>query len=485
MSGRGQAPSTSIDARSGPIADREKSTMNSVEHSRKSVSAFLRGFWNRMATSSVFQRLAGGVAWSVFGTGCSKVLTLVAFILVARSLGEKAYGEFGFVRQTALMFLSFSAAGVGAAATKYIAELLPTDGKRVGRIIGLSYLFTFCTAIVMSGVLYVGAPWLCETWLKKPQIVTEMRIGAVLLFIQTMMATQVGVISGFQDFRGLAVASFISGLFVIPGCVMGARFGGSPGALLGLVVCGGLNFAVQSAVIFRSTKKHRLRYDFSGAFRETGILWRYNLPTLLGNLVFAAAYWYCQTILIVSSSSTADVAIAYAALDIHVMIQYFPVLAGSVFLPLLSQHSAVASTYRKIVRLYFTATLAFTLLSILPVIWFSRGILSLYGSSFVEGSATLVMICLFLLPHLLNNVFKVIFQSRGDQWRTFFYLIVFAWVAVCVCQILVGMNWGSFGLAVGLFAGATAQLAVQMCYWVTTPSRKVLSSTPVPTVNHV
>jgi len=436
--------------------------MNSFECSRKSASTFLRSLRNRMATSSVFRRLVGGVAWSVLGTGSSKVLTFVAFILVARSLGEKAYGEFGFVRQTALMFLSFSAAGVGTAATKYIAELLSTDGKRVGRIIGLSYLFTFCTAMVISGVLYVAAPWLCEAWLKKPQIVTEMRIGAVLLFIQTMVATQVGVISGFQNFRGLAVASFISGLFVIPGCVLGVRLGGTCGALLGLLVCGGLNFVVQSAVIFRSTRKHRLRYDFFGAFRERGILWRYNLPTLLSNLVFIVAYWYCQTILIASPTSAADVGIAYAALDIHVMIQYFPLLAGSVFLPVLSQCSA--STYWKTVRLYLAATLAFTLLSILPVIVFSRSILSLFGSPFMAGVPTLIMICLFLIPYLLNNVFRVVLQSRGDQWRTFLFQAIFAWVAVCVCQILVGMNWGSLGFAVGLFAGAMVQLVVQSCH---------------------
>jgi O-antigen/teichoic acid export membrane protein len=125
--------------------------------------------------SPIGKRLVSGTFWSVVGNGFGKVFTFIAMILVARILGKEAFGDFGLVRSTASMFITFSSFGMGLTATKYIAEMLHSDKVRVGRIIGLNYLLSFFVSLIIAAIFYLCIPRICEVILKSPDIVNEMR----------------------------------------------------------------------------------------------------------------------------------------------------------------------------------------------------------------------------------------------------------------------------------------------------------------------
>jgi O-antigen/teichoic acid export membrane protein len=77
-------------------------------------------------------------------------------------LRKETFGDFGLVQSTVADFATFSGFGIGATATKYIAELVHTDKLRTGRIIGLNYLFTFFSSAIVAIVFYFSVPWICE-----------------------------------------------------------------------------------------------------------------------------------------------------------------------------------------------------------------------------------------------------------------------------------------------------------------------------------
>jgi O-antigen/teichoic acid export membrane protein len=110
---------------------------------------------NRVQQSPIGKRLVSGTFWSVIGNGITKICTLIVTIAVANILGSQLFGEFGLVQSTANLFVEMLNAGIGLAATKYIAEFLFIDKQKTGRIISLSYILTLLFVLICGVVLFV------------------------------------------------------------------------------------------------------------------------------------------------------------------------------------------------------------------------------------------------------------------------------------------------------------------------------------------
>ena len=96
---------------------------------------FLDGFWTRLESSPLGERLLRGSFWSLLGTFASRALGLAAAILAARILGKAVYGELGIIQSTVGMLGTFAGFGMGTTATKYVAELRYKDPAQAGKII--------------------------------------------------------------------------------------------------------------------------------------------------------------------------------------------------------------------------------------------------------------------------------------------------------------------------------------------------------------
>ena len=57
-----------------------------------------RQYLDRVQLSPIAARLLHGSLWSVMGSGLSRILALVAALLVARIVGKASYGELGVVQ---------------------------------------------------------------------------------------------------------------------------------------------------------------------------------------------------------------------------------------------------------------------------------------------------------------------------------------------------------------------------------------------------
>ena len=86
--------------------------------------------------------LAKGVFWSVIGSIISRGVLFMAWILMARILGKEAYGEYGLIRNTVLMFATFAGFGMGITGMKFIAQYIDIDRSKAGRIASLTLSFS-------------------------------------------------------------------------------------------------------------------------------------------------------------------------------------------------------------------------------------------------------------------------------------------------------------------------------------------------------
>ena len=113
------------------------------------------------------------------------------------------------------MFGIFAGLGLGLTTTKYVAELRATDSDRAGRIIGLPQPCAISGGLIALGLI-LFAPFLAVSILHAPHLVTELRIGSLLLFLNALNGVQTGTLAGFEAFKLIAKANLWQGLLTFP-----------------------------------------------------------------------------------------------------------------------------------------------------------------------------------------------------------------------------------------------------------------------------
>jgi O-antigen/teichoic acid export membrane protein len=417
---------------------------------------------NHIQQSPIGKRIVSGTFWSVIGSVLGKGLTLFSTILVARILEVKYYGEFEVICLTATMFIAFAGFGMGATSAKYISEYLVTDKKRVGRIIGLNYLFTIFIAGLLSLFFYWSCPLLSEYLVKKPEITENLRFGSVLLFLMAFMGSQVGMITGFQDFRGLAFTDTIVGFVRVPLLVFCAYFYGLFGALIAFAVSLMINLILNSHVIYNNVKKHEIQYSFRESYQEFPVLWKFSLPAALGGMISIPAFWFCGMLLVRQENGLMEYGIFIAAQKLCTMLMFIPGILVQVIVPMLSETNALndEKLFRKITLLNLTINLVSTIMIAIPLSLLSKQIMGLYGQEFVAGAGILIVYCIASLLMAPDWIVSQVLTSRGKMWSMLFLNALWGITLISVSYFLLTLNFGGTALPLALFTAYFVRLCV-------------------------
>jgi O-antigen/teichoic acid export membrane protein len=380
-------------------------------------------------------------------------------ILVARILGKEAFGEFGLIRSTASMFVTFSSFGMGLTATKYIAELLHSDKERVGRIIGLNYLLSFFFAFVVATIFYFSIPQICATLVKAPNLVNEMRWGALLLFLSTFISTQFGIMSGFQDFKGQASVIVIVGLLGIPVYFAGAKFSGLHGAVVALLFVALTNVVVNSIFIFRNVKKNKLRYYFFDSYKELPILWKFSLPTVMCGTIASCGVWICQMMQRSQPDGAGELGIYYALMIFYSIAAFFPSIVNNIMLPMASETQGKQNLQRlrKIIFMQLGLNVVVVLVTLLPIMLFPQKIMNCFGNDFIVSNEIIFLFGEYCLFCVLAGTIYTIMASVGFAWLNF-VMIIFGTTAMLSVAYWSIPSCGSLGLFLALLTDVVVRL---------------------------
>ena len=425
----------------------------------------LRPLLDRVKGSPLARRITAGAFWVMFGSVFAKGFGFLATILTARILEVKTFGEFELIRSTANMFLVFMAYGAGTTATKYISEYLATDKERTERIISLNYLFTIIAGGLVTLTFYLLSPFLCKYIVNAPHLVREMQFGAVLLILVTFINMQSGILAGFQDFRGLAWTETITGFFKVPLYVGGAYFWGLHGVLVTFGISLILTVLLNTRVIYSNTRKHNIRNSFRGAYLELPVLWKFSLPSTLAGIIALPTIWVCGALL-VRHNGLAEFGVYNAALQIQVLLMYFPTLLLKVMLPLMSEVHGLKnrSRFKKLVVANVAINTGVTGLVALPLCLFSTQIMGLYGSGFAAGGNIVIVFCLVAIAAGPDWVLSQVLTSQGRMWSVFGLNVVWMVALITTTILFLSLHYGGVSIALGLLAANLARMTVAAAF---------------------
>jgi O-antigen/teichoic acid export membrane protein len=425
-----------------------------------------RPILNRVQHSPIGKRIVSGTFWSVIGNGFGKTFTFVAMIFVIRILGKEVFGEFGLIRSTATTFVVFSNFGMGLTATKYIAELLHTDKERVGRIISLTYVSTFFTSLIVAIAFYFAVPWFYESQLNTPHLAEVMRLGAVLLFLSTFMGTQISVMTGFRDFRGLAITTGFIGILSLPIYVLGAGWYGIYGIMISVILCAVFNILMNSMFIYRNIKKYQLHYDFIKAYKEYPILWNSNLPIVICNILYVGMIWLVQIMLRLQHNGTIELGEYYAAQNIQIAFCFLPTLITTVFFPNLCEIGGTRQNrwYWNVVKKGLILQAAISLLILLPLFLFPNFLMRLNGDEFIGRGFILFAVGIWGWLCILCSTGWCVIVDQQKVWFTVLVLIIEAIIVLTLSYLLLEIQWGNIGIVTALIVGRIINLISIICY---------------------
>jgi O-antigen/teichoic acid export membrane protein len=406
--------------------------------------------WGRIEASEIGYRMARGAFWSIGGALISRGLMLVASILVARILGLEVFGEYGIIRTTVNMFLVFAGFGLGLTATKYVAEFRDTDPARSGRIMAISGLFAAFTGALVAVGLFVFAPWVAANTINAPHLVVELRIGALILFLNALNGAQTGALAGLEAFKAIAKVNLWVGLASFPLLVGGAYLGGLRGVVLALGANILINWLLNHLALRRESTRYKVPFSYKGCFIEWPILWRFSLPAALAGVMVSPVLWVCNAMLVNQPGGYGQMGLFNAASQWHLAILVVPGVLSQIVLPLLSNLNGEnkQAMYRKVLKYNALINGGIALAVAIPIALLSPVIMRSYGTGFEEGALVLVLLSMSSVLMAVNAVIGQSLASKNKMWIGLLFNVLWGVIILFSSLIAIRQGYGAIGLAV-------------------------------------
>ena len=420
----------------------------------KSVQEFLE----RLAASPLAVRLIHGSLWSFGGSLASRVFALLSAVLVARMLGKATYGQLGIMQSTIGMFGALAGFGMGTAASKFVAEFRHTDPARAGRVIALSSVVSWMSGIMLAAALFVLAPWLADGALASPSLAPYIRLSALLLLLNTVNGAQLGVLCGFEAFRGVSWINGLIGLLGLPLVVVGALLFELWGVVWGLILAQAAGCLASVRTRNRETARLQIPIpSWSKTASELPLVWQFALPATLGCLLVNPVNWACTAMLAVQPNGWEHVGALNAANQWFGALLWFPYLIAQSVMPVLSERIGVNDNARsaKVVIASVKITAAMTLPLVILGSLFSKYIMGAYGTEFVADWPTLVVSLVTCVVVAVQVPVGNLVAASGRMWDGFGMNPL--WALVFLVATWYALDWGVLGLVSARLVAYVAQ----------------------------
>ena len=403
--------------------------------------------WDRIEESNIGSRIANGAFWSLTGSFISQGLMLFASVIVARILGKTEYGELGMIRSTVNMFTVFAGFGLGVTATKYVAEFYKKDKVRTGKIIGLSTLFAGSMGAIIALFLLLGAPIIAAKTINAPQLVPEIRWGALMLFFSALNGAQTGALVGYEAFKLIAKINLITGLTGLPIQIALTLIFGLEGSVVGF----GLNFLILWVLNIIAVRKVSglagVVINYKGAWSEWPLLYKFSLPALLSGVLVTPVIWGCNAMLVNRPHGYEEMALFDAANQWRNIILFIPAALSQIVLPLLSGSVNNQYLFNRILKINVAINFTVSLLMALCISLLSVFIMKFYGAGFAEGKSVLIIMTFSTVLISINNVIGQAIAGKGRMWFGFFLNSIWGILLLSFTHFFLNRGFGAKGLA--------------------------------------
>jgi len=411
------------------------------------VPAFVRRMAARIESSPLAYRLAHGVFWSFAGTALARTLALAASVVTARLLGKQGYGEFGVVNSTLLTLQTFASVGLGATATRYVAELRAKDPERAARILALSAIVSAASGLLGMALLWAFSDSIAIHMLNAPPLAGLLRIAAVGLVFTTLNGAQVGALAGFEAFRTLTWLNMWSGLLGVPLAVAGVWFWGLQGAVWATVATGAVQWSLSHFAVRDEARAYGIALGAAGWWREQRVLWSFSLPALAQGIMVAPVNWAAAAILVNQPRGYPEMGVLSVANQWFGAVMFLPVALGGAVLPVLLER--VGQGDARGARMVLGAAVAMNTAVVVPIVagasLASPWIMEMYGKEFGAAWHTLVVVLITAGLVAATTPVGNLFAAAERLWLA--VLMNSGWAILFLVATLFLVKWGALGVA--------------------------------------
>ncbi|HVI94703.1 MAG TPA: oligosaccharide flippase family protein [Anaeromyxobacter sp.] len=418
----------------------------------------------RLAASPTARRVATGAFWTVFGSGASRLLALIAAVLLARRLGPASFGEYNLVQTTAGMMMALGGFGLNTTTTKFLAGKYRADPAAAGRVVGLSGVVSAAVGGGTGVLLAVLAPWVARDVLGSPQLTPALRVGSLLLLFGPINGTQLGVLMGLERFRLIAGLTTLAAALSIPLVVAGAWWDGMFGATVGAVASSAIGTIMYRRAVYAAARRVGIRPLYRDALKEWRLLFSYSLPMTLTNVVVAPVTWVGSAFVANQLGGVRELGLYAAANQWRNAIMLVATSAGAVLFPLFA-HLHDSGRARSFARAFWTSlglTAAVSALGAAALAGLAPWLMHLYGHGFVEASGVLVLLVIAGALSAPLSIVGHAIAGAGRMWLGLALSVV--WAAVLVSTSYVLRTRGALGLSIAHVAAYGVHLLVALAF---------------------
>lgn len=427
----------------------------------------LQGFIQKFLDTSSNKKIVSYTLLTLLGSITSKILVLLSTMLVARILGKEAYGQLGIINSTILMFVAFAGFGMGATASKFIAENRDKNPEKAIDIYLISNGFTGVLGIILTTFLLFFAPTIAQNSLNAPELVNEIRVGSVIFLFSILNGAQLGSLAGFEDFKAIAISNVLKAFTQALFTVCGAKYFGLIGAVLGF----GVSFLVAWIVNFIYVNRHLNKISISVTSRiekltldKFSVLWKFSLPAAISSMIIPPAIWWAKTLLVRDNGFEA-MANFEVAEQWRAQILFIPGVLATIILPVLANNKATDSKKDFINTIKTNLILNVVIATLLTILIFFTGniILSGYGNEFTN-TFPLYILALSAILISVSNIVNPIIMTYDKMWVGVLINLIWVFVFIIMAYFLIKYGYSENGLAIAILLSYCISLILYFLY---------------------
>jgi O-antigen/teichoic acid export membrane protein len=412
---------------------------------------------------SIARHFAIGAFWALVGAIVSRGLTLASSVVAGRLLGTTGFGEIGMIQSTQGLFGIVAGAGLGLAATKFVAEFRSTDPARTRRCATLATTIALISGAVMALVLLALSGAMASSVLRAPHLTAELQVASGLVLFGTINGVQTGALVGLGDFRMVAVLTGVRGVCLCGFLLIGIELGGVLGGVVGLVMTEAIAVLANQVALRRLLPESVAGHDRRAAWNELREMGRFSALSLLGSIATMSAMWFANLVLVAQPDGYASLGVFNAAERWRQLLLFLPASFSPVILTMLSNLHGRSDpdAYRRLFGLNLVVSVAVVVVPSIGVMLCAAPAMGLFGDAYRAGGMTLVILSASSVAVVLNNLLGQVLVSQGAVMGRFVLDVLLAVVLAIASWQLIPI-YREQGMALGsliAFAVTAAALA--------------------------
>ena len=207
--------------------------------------------------------LAKDSFWALFGNVIRQGLALISGIVVARFLGKEIYGEFGTIRTTLVYIAIVSTFGFGYTATKYVAECLQNNVRKLKSLVSIILKVTCAFSALLALLLFVFSDSIA-VFIDAPHLSETLKVASPVVVMNAINSTQIAILSGFKEFKVIARINAYSGGVTFVSSIGFTYWWGLNGAVFALLIAFLFQAILNAAAIRKIADKYEGNSHFAG-----------------------------------------------------------------------------------------------------------------------------------------------------------------------------------------------------------------------------